>query len=212
MQNNSSIRITLTVALRSTEHHAGQWVRLYRLTPYRARPQPRQQSAPPFDLPPVTVEQIRYRARRLAEKIPPCTADYEDIVQDLTVEVLHAMPRYDPARGSIGTFTRAVLDNAYRSQLRKARRRQELASFTSLDDQFDLADKGSLFEDAADVRIEVAHLLTLLPERQRHLALALMTGSVADYAAEVGVHRGTVYRWLSELRETLIPLLEEFRD
>lgn len=202
----------------NTHPPTGRWKRLYPLPPYyRQRSATRYPSTRDEPVPEITQRQIEYRASRLRDVLGLNHTDYEDLVQDLTLEVLSAMRSYNPRRARVGTFTRGVLDNAYKARLRGAERQRERRRTIGLDDLCDdgaalIHDERQDVQPAVDLRIEIDAALALLPAGMQELARGLMTHGAREYAEMIGVHRGTVYRWRNELFETLRPLLAELAD
>ncbi|MCB9838229.1 MAG: sigma-70 family RNA polymerase sigma factor [Phycisphaeraceae bacterium] len=165
---------------------------------------------PVYDLDPLTRRRIRYRADRLARVFNLTHEDREDLAHDLAAEVLRAMPRHDPERFPAAAFARGVMDHWYKHTARQLRSRRERGPvFVSLHGR---SCQSSAFEDrrsshvaSADLRMDLEPLLRALPRELGELAEQLKSKSVAEIADERGVHRGTVYRHVKQLRELLAP-------
>lgn len=164
-------------------------------------------------LPPRVEAGARYRADRLARVFSLPAADRDQLAQDLRLELVRALARHDPGVARVETFARGVMDRWYAATARRIRRRREReAGCVSLADlspqSFALRDHRPDEQRAADLRMDLEPLLDSLPRDLRALAEQLKTKSVAEIAAERGVHRGTVHRLVVRLRERLAPAAE----
>lgn len=156
---------------------------------------------------PLTRRRMRYRTNRLAKAFRLSPEDREDLEQDLIVEILNAMRCHDPAQSSAQTFARRVMDKWYCHTARRIRaERRRSPVFVPLSDA---VCRSSDFEDhhsriaAVDLRLDLEPMLQALPRKFGLLSEQLKILSVEESASEHGVHRGTVYRWVGELRTRL---------
>jgi len=166
--------------------------------------------AAPTNLDSLTQRRIRYRADRLARVFRLSIEDREDLAQDLSFEVIRAMGRHDPARSSAATFSRRVMDRWYKHTARQLRsRRKRSPVFVPLPDRVsqspDIEDRRANHVAESDLRMDLEPMLQALPRELGELADQLKSKTVAEIADDCGVHRGTGYRRVKQLRELLAP-------
>jgi len=147
--------------------------------------------------------------------------DYDDLVQELTLEWLRYRPSFDPARAQLSTYAARVVESriAYLLRHRRAAKRGSGKAVASLDqlvkdpadgwaERGDRVSEDSLpqatgtgaRESLQDLRVDVATLLASLPEHLRDLCQHLKTMTISEYARHAGIPRSTVYEAISELR------------
>jgi DNA-directed RNA polymerase specialized sigma24 family protein len=164
--------------------------------------------APPrteFD--PYTLQQASCRASHLVNRGSCRPDDWEDARQELVVDFLERAHRFNPARGEWPGFVRGVIRHRSFVLARKEalRRWHEVAPECSDD-----VDAGAnLFDHvaAADqdqalalvMRMDVARILSKLPENLRALAWELTERSVGEIAQA----RGVTPQWICQLRKRL---------
>jgi RNA polymerase sigma-70 factor (ECF subfamily) len=166
---------------------------------------------------------IRYKARRLVEHEGFTESDLPDIEQDLALDVLRRLSRYDPRRAGARTFVSRIVDNhvATLIEFRKAHMRDYRREAGSLDER--MVDAGGnvgdpiplvrsktytkavlesarLAEKLRTLRIDLERVLAALPAEQRALCERLRTATVAEISRETGVPRGTLYERIGEIR------------
>lgn len=158
-----------------------------------------------------TRARVAFRAARLARVFRLSPEEREDLAQDLWLELVRAMERHDAERAAANAYARGVMDNWYRHTAREIRRRREREfGRVPLDERRDgptFVDHRGAHVAAADLRMDLAPALSQLPRELAELAEQLRTKSVAEIAADRGVHRGTVHRAVQQLRAALGPLL-----
>lgn len=162
-------------------------------------------------LPELTQRQVAYRVERLARVFRLGSEDAEDLRGTLVHEVYRAMPRHDPLIAKATTFAKGIMDIWYLQAFRELRKRLDLERRRrSLPEP---GGEGSAFvaprrEPGREVglRLDLEEALHRLPRTLRILAEELRTKTVAEIAAERRVHRGTVHRMLTRLREVLADL------
>lgn len=157
------------------------------------------------------LERIDYRARRLAIQFGLTDEQRDDLAQDMVVEVLDAMAKFDPAQSNRKTFISRVLDkfvmNAIRTETH--RRRRECDNPLSLDDivegcnpvvndprQGQLSETGQL-----DMKMDVDRVLSQMPRQLREICTLLKTHTITETAVILGINRTAIYRQLTEARE-----------
>ncbi|GMV98287.1 MAG: hypothetical protein AMXMBFR83_26390 [Phycisphaerae bacterium] len=157
------------------------------------------------------LKRIDYRVRRLARSFHLKQDQAEDIRQDLALDLLKALERFDPGQCGRPTFVSRVLNRRFKHLARSLRngRRHGATSPTLLGDREPVCNdpaQGEFSEqDLADLRMDLADILGRLPAHHRRAAEAVMAAGTRTGAARaLGVHRCTVLRALAAIR----PLLE----
>ena len=166
----------------------------------------------PTAFPSLTVRQMEFRTERLGRIFALPTDQVADLRQELALEIVRALPRYEPSRASRTTFMKSVMNLWYQQKCRQLRR--DAAAQSRLVGLPACGTEGAEFADAAhdavaevDARLDLAERLLHLPQPLFDVARALLDGkSIPEIAAERGVHRGTVHRMVQQLRAHLADL------
>lgn len=174
------------------------------------------------------LELVGFKSRQLVGRAGYTRSDLEDIRQDLILDLLERLPKFDPAKASLNTFVDRVVERKicnllrYRSSQCRDYRREGC----SLDDRVQVAPGVSLPRSSAisqdDVELafgrhrEPAHLrqqrhldvqmaLVDLPAPLRHIAELLGQFGVSGAARRLGVPRTTFRdKHLAQLREAFV--------
>lgn len=167
---------------------------------------------------------VRYKVRRLIGRAGFVEADVEDLEQQLVIDALARLARFDPSRAKRETFASRVVDHhiATLIESRKAGVRDYRMEAGSLDERRvdENGDVGELppvltspaqsrgtvdsaqrDQDAAALVADVRRHLAQLPPDDRELCECLMTSRVAEVSRETGVPRGTLYGRLDAVRK-----------
>lgn len=162
------------------------------------------------------VQLIKYKARQLVGQVGFTESDREDLEQEMIIDLLRRLPKYNPDRTRRNTFIARLVDHKIATLIRhrKQQKRDYRREVCSLDepiedleggtvslgqtisqDEFDLRmGKHSRPEaDRSDLRLDVSIVLSELRPDLRRLAELLMTGSITEAARELGVPRSTLY-------------------
>lgn len=115
---------------------------------------------------------IRQKVARLIGRFGFTPADFDDLVQEVTSDLLRRLESYDPSRGSVATFSSRVIDHriAYLIKRRRTRTRIHPEGPLSLgelpEEQCDehLATQHLACLAAEDLRIDLERTLSVLPE------------------------------------------------
>jgi len=145
---------------------------------------------------------VAFRAARLRRIFRLGTHDEEDLRQSAWADLVRAAKRHDPERGSLLTFLRGCADRWYCHEARRLRARAKRAVLVD-PDGLDAIAVDSDAADRAAQRLDARVLLSKCPPHVAALALAAADSSVAEAARRAGIHRGTAYRWLQQVREAL---------
>lgn len=169
------------------------------------------------------IDEADRAARRLHRKLALPAADLDDLRQDLLIDVICRLPRFDKRRGTIGAFADIVLRNrSARIAIQHHRkRRAQGGTVLSLDAPGAgsaeplgclLAEADGLAawhgqgcETQADIQTREAlrSALARLPEADRRFCYALAHRSVTALATEGFGSRSALYRRLADLRHVL---------
>ncbi len=168
---------------------------------------------------------IRYKARQLIGKYGFTRDDYDDLQQEMMLDLLRRLGKYDPSKAGLSTFVARIVDRKVSTLIRHQRqeKRDYRRQVCSLDAQVEDQDAQSrgldevLSQDAyddevarhdrpeaerLDLRLDLSLVLDELPEDLRQLALRLQFRTVAEIARELGVPRSTLYeKGIARLRK-----------
>jgi RNA polymerase sigma-70 factor (ECF subfamily) len=177
-----------------------------------------------YELSDYAIRHIRHRARQLARTEGIAAQDIEDIRQDLIVDLLERLPKFDPAKATCNTFVARIIDRKVAKLIRdrnceKRDPRREECSLneciddgeggsvervqTIADDEADrrLGRQARSDQETAELALDVEAVLKRLPDNLRRLCELLKTGSIADAARAMGVPRTTLHDHVKKLRE-----------
>lgn len=177
-----------------------------------------------YELSDYAFELIYHKARQLVGKAGFTWDDVEDIEQELTLDLLERLAKFDPAKATYNTFVARIVERKISKLIRH--RMQEMRDYRredgSLNDPIDNGcgetserlqtisqdehDRriGRHIRPAAnrmDLQIDVWQVLAELPQELRRAGELLMTLSVAQAARALGIPRSTFYdAYLAKLR------------
>ena len=167
---------------------------------------------------------IRFKARQLVGKAGFTASDREDIEQELRLDLLRRLPKYNPKRAQLNTFIARVVEHRLASliEAQKAGIRDYRRCRCSLNECFEDADGRSVervdtfdqedyllrtggqsrpSEELSALAIDVAAVIEGLPHELRNLCRRLMAETVSEISRDTGVPRGTIYESIKKLRE-----------
>jgi len=169
------------------------------------------------------VKLIRHKARQLVGRAGLVAADRDDLEQDMVMDLLHRLPRFDPSKAKRETFIARIVEHRVATiiETQKAGLRDYRRNAGSLDER--RADEGGgtsdtppvldqdsyrretldaarQDEDLRDLRRDMARVLEELPPDLRELCRRLLTSTVSEVSRETGVPRGTIYESVQKLR------------
>lgn len=166
-------------------------------------------SQSPID--PYAQGRIDYHARRLSRKPGFTISDVPDIEQELALDLLKALPKFDPNKASLPTFISRVVNRRCISLLRDARhpkRRGGTSLEAAMGDDIAKDQRHRMTgyrPDEAPEKAEVAEVVQQavgkLPERLHKIAILLMSRTQAEAARELGVSETTIHRARNQIRE-----------
>jgi RNA polymerase sigma-70 factor (ECF subfamily) len=143
----------------------------------------------------------------LARRLSPTSADAEDAVQEIFLDVWKSAARFDPAQGSEKVFVTMIARRRLIDRLRRFKTEPERADAEELDVIAfpEPSHPGERSVDAERAAVAVGYLK---PDQQRVISLAVLHGLThSEIASETGLPLGTVKtqmrRGLIELRARL---------
>ncbi|MFN8179290.1 MAG: RNA polymerase subunit sigma-24 [bacterium] len=165
---------------------------------------------------------IRIKAWDLAQDSVFTPADKRDIEQELTLDLLRRLAKYDARRGTRTAFVRRVVENRVKTLLehRLAERRDPRRLAFSLDDALDPHSEGTLSREEVldpgdldptwgspaedhDLRVDLGRAIYQLPLDLARLAMALEVESVTQISLRTGIPRGTLYDAIARIQAAL---------
>jgi RNA polymerase sigma-70 factor (ECF subfamily) len=159
---------------------------------------------------PYIVQQTSCRASQLVSAAGFSRNDWEDLKQDMILDLLRRSPKFDPARGDWQGFVRGVTRNhAAVLVMRERRRKSVLLSNDVLNpeeagdiDALDILDtRPSLFAvNALHLRLDVRRVVARLPIQLQSVAVLLSQMRVREVCRHTGKSRSRVYQMISQLR------------
>ncbi len=171
------------------------------------------------------VQLIKHKARQLVGRVGYTKNDREDIEQDLTVDLLHRLPRFDSTKATRNTFIARVVEHgvARLIERREAMMRDYRLCIGSLNDHVvigedehiergDLLNRDTYMESVGNpvmslaervaLRVDLERLLATLPPELRDLWARVEGGqNFTDISQETGIPRGTLYDRMKKLRK-----------
>ena len=173
---------------------------------------------------PYAVGLIRYKARQLIGQAGFTPSDREDLEQEMVLDLLRRLPKYNPERAKLNTFIARVVEHKIASliQAQKAGIRDYRRWAYSLNERFEDEDGRSVervdtidqedyllrtgaqsrpSEELNALAIDVAAVIEALPPELRELCRRLKAETVTEISRDTGVPRGTIYESIKKLRE-----------
>lgn len=169
------------------------------------------------------VKQIKHKARQLVRHSAFTDADLDDLEQELTLDLLNRLRKYNPRRAQRNTFIARVVEHKAATILEaaSAARHRERACALSLSDRIETAE-GELIElgdtinerdrvrrhgagfasqtEMSDLRMDLQAAVASLPPQLRRLCNLLETMTVTEVASTLGVSRAAIYRRIKKIR------------
>jgi len=169
------------------------------------------------------IQLIKYKVKMLIGRFGFTEWDREDLEQELILDLLRRLPKYNPARAQRSTFIARVVDHRIATiiESRKVGMRDYRHCRCSLNDLeeddeggsverveiFNWEDcqlrTGKLSRSAAELlglSISVHKAMEQLPPCLRELCQRLMTCTVTRISCETGIPRGTIYDMIKKIR------------
>jgi DNA-directed RNA polymerase specialized sigma24 family protein len=171
-------------------------------------------------LDPRAVRTVKSKIRSLVGFQGLTSVDLEDLEQELMLDVVCSVHRFDQQRGNYGQFLGGVIQRRVALTI-KARRAQkrDVARTCSLNDPLpgERGDEGDEFIDllssdssAHDTEmdlhtvLDVRRICRLLSPELRDLCVGLVEGNQVSVAKEMGITPRTARRWTRHVRELFL--------
>ena len=152
-----------------------------------------------------------FRARELALRFKLDAADQDDYRQDMMVQLLTALKRFDPDKSSRKTYISRVLDRfvLHATRTRCTRMQRPACTPLAFDDVEPGFDppandtrQGELDEQGwRELRLDLHEARTHMPERFQRACNMLSVMHPAKAAKALGIRRQSIYRIISEIRQ-----------
>ena len=139
--------------------------------------------------------------------------DKQDYRHDMVVELLKAMPRFDPARAKRETFINRVLDRYLKYVVRTRSTRQERPCDNPI--HFDDIMPGfqPVINDPAggqgneqglrELRLDLDAVIARMPERMRRVCVLLKQYTPTEAAGRLGISRQSIYPIMRAIKRVL---------
>jgi RNA polymerase sigma-70 factor (ECF subfamily) len=172
------------------------------------------------------VQLIKYKARQLVGRVGFTESDRDDLEQELMLDLLRRLPKFNPDRAQRNTFIARVVDHKIATiiEARKAGLRDYRLCRCSLDDRFEYGEYEDGFciermeiidqedylmrtgkisrrpSELRDLSIDVRQAIEKLPPELLELCRRLDTDTVTEISRDTGIPRGTIYESIKKLR------------
>ncbi len=175
---------------------------------------------------PYVAARIRVRTRELGRTAGFSRSDEEDVSQELAMDVLKRVPKFDPARASLKTFIARIVDNrvatlieAQHAAKRDSRQVDSLNEETddedvvrielwqTLDDEQFARSPGSRpgrHVARRDLHADLTAAIRRMPPHLRDLLAKLQLMTITEVARATGIPRATIHDTLQHVRARLI--------
>jgi len=169
------------------------------------------------------VQLIKYKARQLIGRVGFTESDREDLEQEMILDLLRRLPKFDPKRAGRNTFIARIVEHKVATiiEAQKAGMRDYRLCSCSLNDRLEdeegrsiermetidqedyLRRTGKLSRPMSELRnlsIDLRSAVQTLPPELRELCKRLQTESVTEISRDTGIPRGTIYESIKKLR------------
>ena len=174
---------------------------------------------------PYAVEIIRFKARHLVGQAGFTASDRDDLEQELILDLLRRLPKYDPSRAKRNTFIARVVEHKIANliEAQTAHKRDYRRCPCSLNERFEEEEGGRSVERAETLdqedyllrigvepgaaeelralALDVAAVVETLPPELRELCRRLGQETVTEVSRDTGVSRATLYESVTRLRK-----------
>lgn len=167
---------------------------------------------------------IRIKARQLVGRAGFLRDDLEDIEQELRTDLLERLPAYDAEKAGCNTFAAQTIGHKIFHMIRERKaacrdwRRVECSvndiiteatgkkvqrASTMDKDEIDIRSgkRHRTMRSEDDLRLDVMHVMEILPEALREIAELLKDHSVSEVSHIMGISRTALYRQIAIIRQ-----------
>lgn len=172
------------------------------------------------------VQIIKFKAKQLVGRVGLTDSDREDLEQEMILDLLQRLPKYNPDRAQRNTFIARVVEHKIATiiEARKAGLRDYRLCNCSLNERLEDGEGGSVERieiidqedylrltaglsrstaELRDLSFDVRQAIEKLPPELRELCQRLGVDTVTELSRDTGVPRGTIYESLKKLRAIL---------
>jgi RNA polymerase sigma-70 factor (ECF subfamily) len=163
---------------------------------------------------PYIVQQASCQASLLVATAGFRADDWEDIRQEMVLDCLRRLPKFDPSRGDWPGFVRGVMRNHASVLVMRERRRARKILGEDLMNREDASDADSVdildkrlrtgVVDALHLSLDVRRIVKSLPRQLQALTVLLGQMPVRDVCRHTGKSRSRVYQMTRQLRDAFV--------
>lgn len=169
------------------------------------------------------VQIIKHKAKQLVGRVGFTESDREDLEQELMLDLLSRLPRYNPNRAQRNTFIARVVEHKVATiiEARQAGLRDYRLCRCSLNDRLEdeeggCVERGETIDEEdylrrtgrlsrpatelSDLSIDLCKVLARTTPELRELCEHLETDTVSEISRATGIPRGTIYESVKKLR------------
>ena len=165
--------------------------------------------ATPYGVDPYVLRQASMCASHLVRRGRFTVDDWDDLRQEMFLDLLQRLPRFRPERGDWHGFVRGIMRHRSAALASEQQKRSLLFSGgtgdgvrgddeNGLDPLTDLPGENSSAE--RELRLDVQRVLQRLPEHLRAVALLLRDMSVAEICERTGKSRSGINHFIRQIR------------
>jgi len=172
------------------------------------------------------VQIIKFKARQLVGRVGFTESDREDLEQEMILDLLQRLPKYNPDRAQRNTFIARVVEHKIATiiEARKAGLRDYRLCNCSLNERLEDEEGGSVERmetidqedylrltaglsrstaELRDLSIDVRQAIEKLPPELGALCRRLNVNTITELSRDTGIPRGTIYESIKKLRSIL---------
>jgi RNA polymerase sigma-70 factor (ECF subfamily) len=162
---------------------------------------------------PYIMRQVSCQASRMVVTTGFKIQDWEDLRQELILDVIRRRPKFDASRGDWPGFVRGVVKNrviVLVSNHKRAEREvlagdlSDVAGMETVRHTENFVAAIRTEDNAAALRVDVQRVLDALPHQLRSLALLLMELPISEACTKLGKSRSRVYQMVRQLRAVFV--------
>ena len=166
---------------------------------------------------------IKHKARQLIGSRGFVESDRDDLEQEMMLDLLHRLPKYDSNKAQRNTFVARIVEHKVSIIIeeRSAGKRDWRLCTASMNDKLDFGESGSVerlevydmdeylrqtgqlsrpSSERMELSIDLRSTISSLPPELSDLCERLQTMNVSEISRDTGIPRGTLYDRIKELR------------
>jgi RNA polymerase sigma factor (sigma-70 family) len=159
-------------------------------------------------LPKEAHRQLRWQAQRLEFQLTSPVADRDDHQQDLVLELLKKLPRFDERRAGLRTFASQIIESSASHRKRFHRAKKRVGQTTALSSHLDGGDLRRPTPPVDAARWELASdsqaCLNQLSPLQQQVCRYLGDQSEREIASRLGISRHVIRAEIRQIRRCFI--------